>query len=61
MLVSIVVLCHDERVNDFDKKLRERLKKVDFDYEIQEEFKGIEVIKVKRILEAITRGVAYDN
>ena len=34
MLVSIVVLCHDERVNDFDKKLRERLKKVDFDYEI---------------------------
>ncbi len=29
--------------------------------ELQEKFDGIEIVRVKRILEAITRGVKYDN
>ena len=54
-------------VNNIEKRINEAQKLgfkriiIPASNEIQEEFKGIEVIKVKRILEAITRGVAYGN
>ena len=50
-------------VNNIEKRINEAQKLgfkriiIPASNEIQEEFKGIEVIKVKRILEAITRGV----
>ena len=54
-------------VNNIEKRINEAQKLgfkriiIPASNEIQEEFKGIEIIKVKRILEAITRGVAYGN
>ena len=54
-------------VNQIEKRINEAQKLgfkriiVPASNEIQEEFKGIEIVKVKRILEAITRGIKYDN
>lgn len=54
-------------VNQIEKRINEALKLgfkriiIPASNEIQEDFKGIEIIKVKRILEAITRGIKYDN
>lgn len=54
-------------VNQIEKRINEAQKLgfkriiVPASNEIQDEFKGIEIVKVKRILEAITRGIKYDN
>ena len=54
-------------VNQIEKRINEALKLgfkriiVPATNEIQDEFNGIEIVKVKRILEAITRGIKYDN
>ena len=54
-------------VNHIEKRINEAQKLgfkriiVPASNEIQEDFKGIEIVKVKRILEAITRGIKYDN
>ena len=54
-------------VNQIEKRINEAQKLgfkriiVPATNEIQDEFNGIEIVKVKRILEAITRGIKYDN
>ena len=54
-------------VNHIEKRINEAQKLgfkriiIPASNDIQDEFKGIEIVKVKRILEAITRGIKYDN
>ena len=54
-------------VNHIEKRINEAQKLgfkriiIPESHELQEKFDGIEIVRVKRILEAITRGVKYDN